>query len=78
MTTQIKLTDTVLHELADALTSIDHPWAEDYVEAIRALRNAAMAVCDSSREQWSVGYSICCAVDEDKVDELRKLLPKNH
>jgi hypothetical protein len=78
MTTQMKLTDAVLRELADALASIDHPWAADYVEAILALRDAAMAVCDSSRKQWGMGYSICCAVDEDKVDELRKLLPKKH
>jgi len=54
MTTQIKLTDAVLRELADALASIDHPWAADYVEAILALRDIAMAVCESTLKSVEV------------------------
>jgi hypothetical protein len=74
MTTKIKLTDTVLHELADALTSIDHPWAKDYVEAIRALRDAAKTICKS------VFMSIEVVPRNVWIDAnvLADLLPKKH
>jgi hypothetical protein len=33
---------------------MDHPWAADYVEAILALRNIAMAVCESTLKSVEV------------------------
>lgn len=75
MTDRMKMTDAVLRELADALASIDHPWAADYVEAILALRDAAKALCDSARNAHEGGADRW-EVDEIALDELRELLPK--
>ena len=68
MTTQIKLTDTVLHELADALASIDHPWAEDYVEAIRALRDAASEVVESCESSDKLMKMACDSATDRPLD----------
>lgn len=75
----MKLTDAVLRELADALESIDHPWAMQYVEAIRSLRDAAKALCDSHWDfEWGNGRSISMSVDYDQYQALREMLPEKH
>lgn len=75
MTDRMKMTDAVLRELADALASIDHPWAVDYIKAIRSLRDAAKALCDSARNAHEGGADRW-EIDEIALDELRQLLPK--
>ncbi len=77
---RIFLTDDYIDMLEEGLTDLfghDRTYATPVCKAIRDLRDAAMAVCDSCQDQFSDDYSIRhFTVDEDKVNELRQLLPK--
>jgi hypothetical protein len=86
VTNKMKMTDAALLDLAYTIASTKHPWAMQYVEAIRSLRDAAKTLCDSAKEEWGtgysiqpewgIGYSLCYTIDKEKLDDLRKLLPK--
>jgi len=71
----MKMTDAALLDLAYTLASTKHPWAMQYVEAIRSLRDAAKALCDSASNAHEGGADRW-EVDEVALDELRQLLPK--
>jgi hypothetical protein len=45
-------------------------------DELEKLRDAAKTLCDSVKEQWGTGYSICYTIDKKKLDALRQLLPK--
>lgn len=68
MTTKMKLTDAVLRELADALASIDHPWAADYVEAILALRDIASEVVESYKSSDKSMKMACDSATDRPLD----------
>lgn len=78
MTDRMRLTDAVLSELADALASIDHPWAEDYVQAIRSLRDAAQKVVDHAEDNSCMEcyHEYKVLLSGKTLKNLSALLPK--
>ena len=47
---KMKMTDAALLDLAYTLASTKHPWAMQYVEAIRSLRDAAQEVVNHAED----------------------------
>jgi len=78
VTHRMKMTDAALLDLAYTLASTKHPWAMQYVEAIRSLRDAAQEVVNHAEDNSCME---CCheykvLLSGETVKNLSALLPK--
>lgn len=72
----IKLTDEVLARIAQDLSMIDNDkFAEQAINAIRAMRDRAKAVVESEHDDYGVGWIVNHVVNGDAMRALEEVLP---